>query len=1211
MNRPTPPVSRAAFVACALLFALVAPAALAASPNIVISQVYGGGGATTGSPAYINDYVELFNRGASAQALTGWSLQYGSAAGNFGSSAGNIYAFVAGTTIQPGHYLLVQLGAAGTLGAAVPSPDFTTTNLSMSAASGKVALANITSGLACGATATPCSLPDSRIVDSVSYGASNNGEGGTTVNNGAALDNTKGGVRKGAGCTDTDNNNLDFDVVAGASLVPRNSSSPSNVCPVTTSPTGVGAASPAALQAGESTLLTVAVTPGANPTSTGITVRCDLTAIGGSASQSLYDDGTNGDATSADNVFSFAVTVPGATSTGAKTLACTIGDAQARSGSATITVNVVTLTKIHDIQGNGVPNWNSPYAGQTVTTSGIVTALLSNAFFIQEPDASVDSDPNSSEGLYVYSTPPAGLARGDLIRVTGMVTDYRPSAEPLQPAVTELGSVSFVGKVSSGNPLPTAVTLTTADTDPAGGFYQLAKYDGMRVSFPSMTVVGPTTGSVDDGTGLSTSNGFFWGVVTGIARPFREVGANVLDPLTDCAVSCVPANVPRFDGNPERFDVGSKQQVGASPIEARVGDVLTGLVGPLIFNTSAGYRAWEFFPDNWGGTPSGGPGPAAVSAAADNEFTVASFNMQHFFASSFNNRKNKALAAIRDYLHMPDILAVAEVDTLATLQALRDLLNADASSPAYEAYLVEGNDISGIDVGFLVTTKVLYGSTPRVTVGAVVQEGKDTLFTNPDHSTELLNDRPPLRLMATVNQANGASFPVTVIAVHQKALTSVDSTSPGSNGWGTVGARNRAKREQQAEFLANIIQTRQSAPNNERVIVLGDFNAFEFNDGFVDVMGASTGNPVSADQVELGSPDLIGPNMTILQAAAADQRYSYSESGSAQNLDQMIVSTGVLAAATVRLEHARIDADFPDSDRNDTNSPRRVSDHDPLVGFLAVPSFSTADLSVALSGAPASAPPGSNISYTVMVTNIAGSDTATGVQMTDALPAGTTFVSLSQPGGWDCSTPSVGSNGTITCSIASLGVTSATFTVTIQIVPGTALGTELYHDVSVSATSTDKVTGNNEDGATTIAAAGPAAAITATGGTPQSALQGMPFSSPLQATVTDSLGNPVSGVTVTFTAPASGASGTFPGGLPVVTAVTDAGGVATSPAITANNVLGNFQVTATAPGVSGSAVFLLANLENGAIPALGAGGLAVFAFLLAVGGVLLLRRVRW
>ena len=150
------------------------------STTIVISQVYGGGGGSTGT--YVNDYVELFNRSGSPVSLDGLALQYGSATGNFGSSATNIFALPA-VTLQPGQHYLVQLGAAGTAGAAFPvTPDATTTNLSMSASSGKVALTNTTTALGCGADATPCTFPDARVIDEVPYGAAANAEGGAWRN---------------------------------------------------------------------------------------------------------------------------------------------------------------------------------------------------------------------------------------------------------------------------------------------------------------------------------------------------------------------------------------------------------------------------------------------------------------------------------------------------------------------------------------------------------------------------------------------------------------------------------------------------------------------------------------------------------------------------------------------------------------------------------------------------------------------------------------------------------------------------------------------------------------------------------------------------------------------------------------------------------------------------------------------------------------------
>ena len=107
-----------------------------------------------------------------------------------------------------------------------------------------------------------------------------------------------------------------------------------------TNPTGDGAANPSNVVQGGSTLLTVAVTPGTNPPSTGLTVTGDLTPIGGSSTQMFLDDGMNGDVTIGDNIFSFQAAVALATPPGAKTLPVTITDAQVRTGNTSIGLTV-------------------------------------------------------------------------------------------------------------------------------------------------------------------------------------------------------------------------------------------------------------------------------------------------------------------------------------------------------------------------------------------------------------------------------------------------------------------------------------------------------------------------------------------------------------------------------------------------------------------------------------------------------------------------------------------------------------------------------------------------------------------------------------------------------------------------------------------------------------------------------------------------------
>jgi hypothetical protein len=206
------------------------------STTVVISQVYGGGGATSGSPTYKNDYVELHNVSAVSQDITGFKLMYGSAVGQFASAANNSFTFPSTTVIPAGGYLLIQTGPTGTVGAVFPvTADLTTANLTMSGASGKIALVNSTFPInTCGATATPCNVTQlNSFIDWVAFGAAGNGsagngEGGTSANNGVALSVIQGCVRKTNGCQDTDNNNNDFSVTTNP--VPRNSTSPVVSC---------------------------------------------------------------------------------------------------------------------------------------------------------------------------------------------------------------------------------------------------------------------------------------------------------------------------------------------------------------------------------------------------------------------------------------------------------------------------------------------------------------------------------------------------------------------------------------------------------------------------------------------------------------------------------------------------------------------------------------------------------------------------------------------------------------------------------------------------------------------------------------------------------------------------------------------------------------------------------------------------------------------
>lgn len=647
----------------------------------------------------------------------------------------------------------------------------------------------------------------------------------------------------------------------------------------------------------------------------------------------MFDVTVNGD-TNVEPNESFYVNVTNATG-------ANVGDGQ---GLGTIQNDDIALAAIHSIQGSGS---SSPLAGQVVTTSGTVTGRKSNGFFVQEPDATVDADPTTSEGIFVFtsSAPPAAAAIGNNVQVTGTVAEFVPSSDPFQKPLTELTSPTVV-QLSTGNPLPVATEITAADTT-VNNVENLEKLEGMRVSVSSLTVVAPTQGFINEPNATVSSNGIFYGVITGVPRPFREPGVNISDPLPAGA----PANVPRFDENPERLRVDSDAQPGTTAVDVTAGTLITNVVGVLDY----AFRTYTILPE-----ATLVPDPPAtftpVPTGSQNELTVGSFNMQRFFdtvndpnvsdavltTTAFNNRLNKASQAVRQVMRSPDVIGIVEMENLSTLQAVATKINDDTAgetgrNPNYQAYLVEGNDIGGIDVGFLI--KASHVNVVDVTQielpGCVATAATCNTFINPNTGlAELLNDRPPLVLRATINRPTGGTMAFTVIVNHLRSLNGIDDTSP--NGSGTEGGRVRAKRKAQAEFLANYIQSRQTTDPTEKIISVGDYNAFQFNDGYVDVIGTIKGTPAPADQVVLASSDLVNPDLTApIDTLPNDQRYSFTFDGNAQALDHILVNRNALAGLS-RFAIGRNDADFPQEYYEDPNRPERLSDHDMPVAYFTL-----------------------------------------------------------------------------------------------------------------------------------------------------------------------------------------------------------------------------------------------------------------------------------
>jgi hypothetical protein len=219
------PRLRHLFMLAVAVVLLAAPAARSASADLVISQVFAGGG--NANAPYTNDFVELFNRGSTAVDLANWSVQY--AAG--GGTTWQVTP-LSGSVPSGGRYL-VQLASAAAVGSPLPTPDATgTTNLAVSG--GKVALVRTATALACGAAPGSCSA-DASVADLIGYGSATDYEGSGPA---PAISNTTAALRAGDGCTDTDTNAADFSAQAP---VPRNSAA--TVAPCAGAPPPAGSVS--------------------------------------------------------------------------------------------------------------------------------------------------------------------------------------------------------------------------------------------------------------------------------------------------------------------------------------------------------------------------------------------------------------------------------------------------------------------------------------------------------------------------------------------------------------------------------------------------------------------------------------------------------------------------------------------------------------------------------------------------------------------------------------------------------------------------------------------------------------------------------------------------------------------------------------------------------------------------------------------------------
>jgi hypothetical protein len=638
--------------------------------------------------------------------------------------------------------------------------------------------------------------------------------------------------------------------------------------------------------------------------------------------------------------------------------------------------STVATVNIHDIQTN-LPN--SPCLGDTVTTSGIVIAVLSDGFYIE--NSSMDSDVCTAEGIFVYTPTgvPANAVLKNSLAVTGLVQASNVSSRAgTQIYIASPVVGSNVVTNSTGNSLPNAIssaTITAAIDGgectlyTAGSFGQWLPFEGMRVNVPSssaLLVTQGTGGTVDAATQTATTNGQFWAVFT-TTRPTRATGIDVLDP----AAASAPSTVPTWTGNPQLLLVDSTV-LGGTALNASAGTKYTGssnLVGIVDYHVSTqGYTGLLLDSSSVSAlSQQGGATAVAATTRGSDEITLATQDLDSLVETE-TSRIAKLANAIVNYQKSPDILAVQG----ATPAALNLLLSAisSAGGPGYALSTLSTADANSLVNAFLVN------DSKFVTSPTTAQALAAATYTNTSGATATLYDRSPLVLSASVHRTGISDYLIKAVNASFYPRTDLASAS--------LSEEARTHRAQQAEQLTTqVLEPLETAGNH--FFLMGGFNSFEFSDGYVDTTGILGGSEVASGKVwlydsnynttALENTTTAAKNLTAYAADStatvnpAVDRYTYVESGSAEQPDHILISTEM--AGLVAIDYARFGADFPVSSTYDTSTVARASSHDGVIAYLTIP-YPTTTV-VTTSGSPSyyDAP----VTFTATVT-VTGSTTS-------------------------------------------------------------------------------------------------------------------------------------------------------------------------------------------------------------------------------------------
>lgn len=645
------------------------------------------------------------------------------------------------------------------------------------------------------------------------------------------------------------------------------------------------------------------------------------------------------------------------------------------SDPATVVPPTPEFTLISEIQGAGDA---SAMVGASVNVSAIVTAISNSGFYLQEEDADSDGNALTSEGIFVYTGGGYAVTLGDLVEVTGSVTEYF--------GLTEITSVSGVVVQSSGNTLPTA-TVIALSPDVAQDWESV---EGMRLSVTTGTTDALTVienynlaryGQISISAGVQTQPTQIYDAQTEQAEiaALLEANANAALLLDDATSAQNPTAFPYIPGGAgdngngyldvgdDFGDAGTTVRLGteiAQPVEG----VLTysfeewtlQVTDTLVFNDTnprtatpadvggtlqvASYNVLNFFTTIDEGSNATGPNGDLDPRGADT-------------AEEFVRQSSKIVQGIIGT--GAEVVALQEIENNGTtaIGTLVDLLNAEGTGVTYA--FVDPTGIGGFVGEDAITTGIIYDAASVTLLHAEFHEfaepSADATAAIGNALTAIIGgtfddyqrNRPSVA--ATFEDADGNTFTVVSSHFKSKGDSGLASLATNAENWLTNNPGHA-----QAATVQGLLDDLRADANFDQGDGQGFWNgvrldaAMELADWIANGYngGGTTNYLLLGDMNSYGEEDAVqyldddaGLVDLIDAFIGQDEAYSYVFDGMQGTLDQGLADAA-LAAHVTGVTEWHINADEPGLIGYDTsfNDPAfyndgvyASSDHDPLI----------------------------------------------------------------------------------------------------------------------------------------------------------------------------------------------------------------------------------------------------------------------------------------